>query len=195
MNEAFKNGGKGRREIKVPIMLIGISNFEIPRNGEYRDVSVNGLFFLYFTFINVCLMRQKSLFKFLDWCLNTLIFLLLFCIPGKLSKLQWVKEIKIPAREKWLSFLFYHQNMKCKSELNFNIACTPVKHRASYSYFLNFCFFIFKIEILVVSTYIPKKSITYKIIINRKIKLPQNVKLILFFLWLYITVRVVWVLR
>lgn len=56
-------------------------------------------------------MRQKSLFNFLDWCLNTLISLLLFCIPGELSKLQRVKVIRTlqPERKKKTFNPFYLQ--------------------------------------------------------------------------------------
>lgn len=43
MNEAVKYGG--RRGIKVPIMPVGLSKFEMYGNGDYGNVSVNGLFF------------------------------------------------------------------------------------------------------------------------------------------------------
>ena len=62
-------------------------------------------------------MRQKSLLKFLDWSLNTLIFLLLFCIPEELPKLQCLKGMKIPnQREKKKTLIpFYHEKVKCES--------------------------------------------------------------------------------
>lgn len=51
MNEAVKKG-----KIKVPIMPIGLS-LNIYRNSEYRNVSVNGLFFLFFL---QCLLNEAE---------------------------------------------------------------------------------------------------------------------------------------
>lgn len=63
------------------------------------ETSVSMACFCY-SFFNVCLMRQKSLLKFLNCCLNTLIFLLLFCIPG-VSQLQWVNGMQLPREEQY----------------------------------------------------------------------------------------------
>lgn len=73
---------------KVSITPIGMTELENIDVVNIETSVAMACFFLYFSFFNICLMRQKSLLKFLDWILNTLIFLLLFCIPEELPKLQ-----------------------------------------------------------------------------------------------------------
>lgn len=111
----------------------------------WKAIGPNGLFFLYFSFFNICLMRQKSLLKFLDWSLNTLIFLLLFCIPEELPKLQWLKGMKIPnQREKKTLITFYHRKVKCESVSSLLKTWSNLE---SSEQFLNLSWFNFKTAI------------------------------------------------
>lgn len=90
-------------------------------------------------------MRQKSLLKFLDWSLNTLIFLLLFCIPEELPKLQWLKGMKIPnQREKKTLITFYHRKVKCESVSSL---LKTWSYLESSEQFLNLSWFNFKTAI------------------------------------------------
>lgn len=143
--------------------------FKIYWNGEYRNISIINGFPLSIFFSSVFTYWGRKFCLSLRIGSEYLDFLPIG-IPGELSKLQWVKGIKTPSQRNNIQSLSITRKWNAKKVSPSSLACIPVRHRESYSIFLHFSFFIFKIEILVITMYIPKSTM-HKIIRYRKTNL------------------------